>query len=463
MPCRNNIEPEVRGRRTRWVALIALLLIGCVASHEGPVREAGRSQPVFLAPALPEPTPGERLTLEEARRLALARDPGLRAAEARWRAALDRIPQARARPDPELAGEVFQEQRDNRYQIGLTQPLPGFGKLRNRERQAVADAAIEGWKFAVQRNALMERVARAFVEYRYLEQSLDAAREAIRWMEEMERSVDAQFRAGSASLPDRLQIRNEREEAADRLASLEDQRHPLSAALASLLGLLPGEALPWPAPDEDPDFSPAANPMGLFSEPDPPDVQMAMARIDRAKAGQQGARREGRPDFMLGVRWMVMPGMEGQGDASDVSLMVGLSLPIWRGRIRAGIREAAASVEAENFEAEAVRIQRAADWNLAVFEYRDAERRFQRLAASLIPRAELALAAAREDYASGRSDFKALIEAQRDLWDYRLQAQRARADREIAAHTLARLTGLWNPDWADRSDRPDPPVPGEQP
>ncbi len=66
-------------------------------------------------------------TLDDYLHYAFSHNPGLRAAFDRWKAALDRIPQARFLDDPTLSFEYFVEQSDTRYQASLTQMFPAFG------------------------------------------------------------------------------------------------------------------------------------------------------------------------------------------------------------------------------------------------------------------------------------------------------------------------------------------------
>ncbi len=131
-----------------------------------------------------------------------------------------------------------------------------------------------------------------------------------------------------------------------------------------------------------------------------------------------------------------MPGMQGRGDQSDVGLMAGLSLPLWRGRIHGARDEAAASYRATARDRDDLRNRLRAELSTAVFQFRDAERRQALFADSLVPKAQAALAAAMEAYASGQAGFMTLIDAQRTLLEFQVLAERASVDREIAIGAL---------------------------
>jgi outer membrane protein TolC len=100
---------------------------------------------VVLSPALfAAPS---ALSLEEVTKKALAQNPAVAAARARWRMARQRIPQAAAWEDPRLnfrslLGRFVQIPVNGftDQTISLEQSIPISGKNRSRERAAVAEA-----------------------------------------------------------------------------------------------------------------------------------------------------------------------------------------------------------------------------------------------------------------------------------------------------------------------------------
>ena len=81
---------------------------------------------------------------------------------------------------------------------------------------------------------------------------------------------------------------------------------------------------------------------------------------------------------------------------------------------------------------------------MVTFQFRDAERRVELFTNSLIPKAEQVLASEQQAYAEGKADFAAWIEAQRTLLEFRLLAERAVADREIALADIGCCVGAFD-------------------
>jgi len=438
--------------RTPRVALMVLVVgaavSGCATaagpalreSHEAMGRDLYGGGERTLPPA-PATAPA---SLEDYVRLAFTRNAGLRAAFDRWQAAVERVPQARSLEDPSLSFEYFIEQMDTRYGVSLTQSFPAFGTLRMREGRAAAEAQTALHAFDAERFALYERVVRAVHEYGYLSRATDVADENLHLLEQLEQAAEAGYRSGAGAQADWTLVQIEKERVADRLASLRDQRRMQSVGLAALLNLPAGDLLPWPQIA----FSgPAALDETALAEllaELNPELKAAESGIEAARHGRDLARRAGWPGFMLGGGWMVMPGMEGRGDESDVRLMAGISLPIWRGRIRAGGREADAMLQAAEQDRDEMRNRLRTELSMATFQFRDAERRVELFTNSLIPKAEQVLASEQQAYAEGKADFAAWIEAQRTLLEFRLLAERAVADREIALADIGCCVGAFD-------------------
>jgi len=154
---------------------------------------------------------------------------------------------------------------------------------------------------------------------------------------------------------------------------------------------------------------------------------------------------EGRPDFTVGLDYIVT------GEAGDRSiaesgddpilLSFGITLPLWREKYDAGVREATARrlavlhQRADEGNRIAAAIQRA--W----FEHTDGDRRVRLYENTLIPKAEESLRASLAGFRAGETGFLDLLDTERTLLEFALAAERARADRGRALARLNRLVG----------------------
>ncbi len=460
----HNGKPESVFRSGGFIRLILLLagglfMAGCASVPEKGARAISREF-ARVSQATPDITGDDprfdvATTFDDYFRHALAHNPRIRAAFGRSKAAIERIPQARALGDPTLSFEYFLDQMDTRYRVSLTQMFPAFGKRGLRANAAEAEAQAAWHLFEAERLMLLDQLSKAFYNYHYLARATAVTEENVRLLTELEKAVHARYQSGAAPFADLIKVQIERDRLIDRLAALRDQRRAQSAGLAALMNLPVDKPLPWPR----------VEPSGPMTVEEPvladmladlnPEIKAADARHEAARRRVALARRERLPDVMLGVGWMVMPGMDGRGDETDIGLMAGLTLPVWRGRIRAGIREAAAMQEVAIHERDAMRNRLRTELSMAVFQFHDAERRMALFSNSLIPKARQALTVARQAYADGSAEFMTLIDSQRTLLEFQLQAERAAADREIALADIGCCIGFDLSDWTDPTDLSD--------
>ena len=165
-------SPNKSGIALATVLSGGFFLAGCASAPEQTLRTLYREtyDSFYETPAAPaaEVSFNENSVFADYIQHAFANSPKVRAAFDRWKAALERIPQARSLDDPTLSFEYFVQQIDTRYQVSLTQLFPAFGKLALREKSAAVEAEAAMHTFEAERVLLYDRVSKAFFEYYYL-------------------------------------------------------------------------------------------------------------------------------------------------------------------------------------------------------------------------------------------------------------------------------------------------------
>ncbi|MFO8084029.1 MAG: TolC family protein [Desulfobacterales bacterium] len=414
------------------------------------------SQQTESAPVLPEDA-----FFDDYVRYALRHNPALESAFYRWRAALERVPQAKSFPDPQASFGIVIDQVDKsseymgeRYSI--SQMFPWFGKLKLRGEMAVEDALAEERRFEAIRLQLIDQVGQAYFEYAYLHKAIAIARKNLELLIRLESVSRALFRAGTVSLSDvnRAQVEIGRVE--DQVRSLEDVFGVAVAELNAALGR-PAHAY-LPSVSDRPSAQAIIDLAGysdekwlsLAKENNP---ELAAIRYDakRQHHAIELARKDYYPDITLGVEYARdgsarMAGMDG-GGADIVALMASFNLPVRLGKYGAGVREMAARFGETARQVQSREDNLEAEIKRALFDYRDSRRKVELYGGTLLPKAKESLAITEAAYRAGDTGFSDLVDAQRVLLEFSLVYERSFADSAKAFTRVQALIGR-DPDFA---------------
>jgi len=427
--------------RALWMLPLALAVAapGCAEPERGD-RGAWRGSAAELSASKPEALPADA-GLAELLDYAARRNPGVQAARARWQAAIERAPQMRSLPDPQLMYEYWGMERSKQQMLTLGQTIPWPGKLMLAGSQAEKEAQAEFQRYQIARLALAYRVKNAWFELWYLARALEIARENVELARSVEETVRTRYQAAVAAFADMLKAQVELARREDLVKDLEAMKSPTAARLNAALDR-PAEAPLPPARNAPADERLAASDaevLAALAEASPELLAMN-AEVAAARDARALARRGPIPDLMLKAGPMVME-QQGMDSQSGVQVGVGLTIPLWFGKYRALRREADAKLAAAEFSRREAGNRLASDAKMALFALRDADRKASLYRDVILPRAEQAMAAALAAYQAGKTPFVEVIDAQRMLIEFRLELARTQANREKALAELEMLAG----------------------
>lgn len=443
------------------VHLLALALL------IGGVGQVGQS----LAAELPSlPVLGEASALEDYLRYAALNNAGLAAAFNRWKAALERIPQTTSLPDPRFNYTYFIEEVETRVgpqrqKFGIAQMFPWFGKLQLRGTAAVEAAAATQAEYDQAKLALFYRVKAAYHEYWYLARTIAVTEQNLKLVTNLEAVARIRLKAGATPSSAVIQAQVELGKLDDRLRTLEALRKPMVAKLNAALNRPTHLPLPWPR--SLPEFTAAFRDEQALQwlEASNPDLRRLDHLAAKEEAGIRLAKKDYYPDITLGVDYVQtdearMPGVSDSGKDA-VMAMVSINLPIWRGKYRAAEREARLRKAAVAEERKDTEKRLEADLELALYHFRDAQRKIDLYGNTLIPKAEQSLKVVLQEFETGSISFISLIDAQRLFLEFQLSHQRALADR---GQRLAEVEMIVNREMsanAEGANKPKPRSPSD--
>ena len=380
------------------------------------------------------------LTLDEALRLSLERQPALEAYNRTAQAFEEAAVAARQLPDPRLMAGVqnlpvtgpdaFSPSADF-----MTMRFIGIGREQVREARREAESArlrAEGTATLVEQQLLARRIQRevmlAWIQILEARQGVELLEQLIERLGARLRTAEAGIPTGQAMAADAIAIRAEMASARAELELRRGQEQEGRAALGRWIG----DAGPRPLSGALPICRPLDERTALPLLGRHPQLELSQSRTIVADRATDAARAERQPNW----GWSVMYGNRGGGRSDMLSLQLSVDLPINRGRLQnRRIAEASELAAAARDRVEDMRRQLVFEYDRALAQWRAAEARYRTTGGETLPALIGAERALEARLAGGTGDLQAIqvasertTRASLDLVEQRASLARASAD-----------------------------------
>jgi outer membrane protein TolC len=386
-----------------------------------------------------------RLLVDEA----LARSPLVIAAQRHWQAQT-RVPiQASTLPDPAVSLQHFTvgspqpfagyESSDFYYSgFGISQDIPGPGKLRLQKSEAEKDADYAKHRYEAAERDVEEKVKEIYFELFYHAKTLailDRNQDELRQIQSI---AEARYRVGQGLQQDVIKAQLQTTEILKEYAMHHQEEDQGQLQLKQAIGRdsdsrnieigdIEMTRLPL-------DSSQLAHLAGSGSPELAADRAMEARSAEALKLAHQGYW----PDFTVGYAYE----KTGPGFHDYYMLNLGAKIPLyfWRKQTPA-IEQAALEADSAREQTHASQLQVSADAESSLVAMRTAERIMSIYRDGLIPQAETSQASAMAAYRVGKVDFQTLLSSVLDLQNLRQEYYRSLADHEIAIAKIQQIIG----------------------
>ena len=340
--------------------------------------------------------------------------------------------------ETDTAAPSAAEDTSSRYDwsVALEQKFP-LSKIRSHRRRA-AEAEAEKLAADVDRTSLDVALEASTAFFMLQEQRRMSVilSEQILLATELASAASARYRSGSGNQAEVLRAELE-------IARLEATRAALKPAIRSAEAMLNASmgrapAAPVPALKSPVLDGPLPTPEHAAERATQqrPELAAATAEIERAAAEVDVMRSMYAPMGMVRAGYA-----ETMAEGDGFMVMVGVSLPIWRGKLRRGVEEARAMHVMAVADMDAMRrmIQGSA---MAARDALEAEQtRYLALRDDVVPRAKRLMGPAIGLYASGQGSMAGVIEAAQALWSAQQDLVMAESALGVAWARLHRMAG----------------------
>ena len=430
------------------IVTLGYLCLLCMTSNAA--AETGQSVEAGL-----EPAKQATLSLAALVQEALERHPTLARARHLVRAASEVPDRASSLPDPMFSVGLSNLRVDDPMLdaspmsgvvFALQQVFPGPGKLSRREAVARANVRVTEENEDLLQVLVPLLVKQRYWALHYAEHALTITNQSERVVNTLTDVIHTRFSVGQGAQQDALQAQT----AHSRVrAMLQEQRQAMISARRALneaVGRKPEARLPPTTEPPEPRPLDRAAWMARL-EGNNPQLAVARAEIDAARAGLEEARRDRWPDFMAGVGYRLRaasPGDMSQG-ADMFSVTLGITLPIWaENKQNARVRENVARIDAALAAQSDVRLRVRSMLARAIDELERLASQIELYRKELLPEADEALNASIEDYHTDQVGFVSVLDNWRATLDLQLMLERLRVRHAQLMAEVEALVGGWS-------------------
>jgi outer membrane protein TolC len=373
---------------------------------------------------------------------ALAANPGAEALRQSVEAARWQVEPAGALDDPIFSyalapASLGADDLDPGHIVGIAQPIPWPGKRATRREAARASVDVADAELTQLQLELAQAARVAHARLRVLESALAINLAQQRVLRDLQETATGVYRTGDGSqhavLRAASRVAQRKREALDWAA----QRVAVRARINALRNRPVTGSVPAPAAWQALPPLPVWSVLQASGREANPELTMLQARSRAARLDRELAELAYRPDLRLTANYLgTLPREENRAQIG-----IALNLPFGRAKRDA----AAAGADAAVARLQSLHADRAAGLAADLLEHRAADQAAQTTQVlhrdELIPLARQTLDAAIADYASGRGDIDAVMDAEEALLSARLGLEQARARQFSQRAQIARITG----------------------
>jgi len=411
-----------------------------------------------------------------------------------WMAAMERIPQAKGLEDPRFTYGQFVLSDTQRAKVTISQQFPWFGMLKAKGDQAASEADVLLSRFHAERDAIVYGVEKHYYQYGLLAEQIQIVTSQVELLIYVEEIVQTKLALGLASDDELLRVSIAKTELTDRKRHLEGLRPILSRQVGAAMGRVSHEVLPWPEAVSLPTAAPPASIIATLIQQANPNLKTFVYQLEALEYAEQVARKRGKPDITLGLDWTSIskprqlrpdrpypaslnaasrmistatgatplvprnvlidgyslansmePMRYSGGGEDNLMLSIGVRVPLWRKKVKAGVKEAQHLQAAVEREQDALFLDLESAAQQVRYAMDDAARRYTLYADSLLPQAVQTYESLQEKYAIeyGGSSFIDILESVQQLLSFQLEQVEALYRWHEHKAELGMLMGGW--------------------
>jgi outer membrane protein TolC len=378
-------------------------------------------------------------------------NPGLKAKFSEYNAALEKVPQVGSLPDPTISFGYFITPVETRVgpqqaKFGINQMFPWFGTLNAKEDVVIQRAKASYEAFEEAKSKLFFDIKSAYFNIYFVQKGITITRENMAILNTFQQLALIKIETGKSSAVDEMRVEMEINELENQLAYLLDTKWTLEVQFNKLLNQPVENSIVIPEVlwDEGLALSKATLLDSITHQNHL--IKQLEFKMASWQKQETAAKKMGAPKFSVGVDYVMIGNSSnptlGSENGKDAILFpkIGITIPLYRKKYKAMVKEASFKMEATQFQKEEKQNQLTILFEKGYKDYKDGERRIV-LFQKQFKLAEKSLNILLTSYSSNGQNFEEVLRMERKVLKYGLELDKARADKNAAAAFINYLMG----------------------
>jgi cobalt-zinc-cadmium efflux system outer membrane protein len=389
----------------------------------------------------------EAQSLETYFRTAAENNPGLQAKYKDFEAALQRVPQVSSLADPTFSFGYFISPVETRLgpqkaKFSLSQMFPWFGTLKAKKDAAALAAEAKFQEFVDARNQLYYKVAAAYYPIYKLNEWKQIEKGNIEILKSYKEIATRNFENGKGAMVDVLRVDIMLKDATTNLDILNKEEKPLLTTFNKLLNRPAEEKVTFDLVTTEDSLSVHLNKDSLITQH--PALKKLELMRQSGEATEMAARKNGYPKLGLGLDYVAVgkrTDMQVENSGQDVIMpMVSVSIPIFRKKYNAAVKEA-------QLKQESLALQKEEFTNNLISQYEEVwfdinkQDQLINLFNDQIKETRQALKLLTTTYANAGKEFEEVLRMQQELLKYKKKKAAAISQYKTAVARMEYVMG----------------------
>lgn len=370
-------------------------------------------------------------------------NPGLKARNAEFEAAMQKVSQSSSLEDPNLRISTFGQMVETRTgqqmaRFSLEQMFPWFGTLKEQRDAAAlnAEAAFELYHY--ERNEVVLQIKEAYYPLYELDESIRINEENLKILQSFKTLAVSKFQNGNGKLSDALRVDLITNDINTNIGILQEKRKSLLIAFNKLLNRDEMAEVIVESYNLATDFF-----VSRDSLRNNPQLEILRKKVLAAQAQERLATKQGMPKLGLGVEYIITqkrPEMTFSDNGKDAYMaMFSVSLPIYRKKYKASIKESQFMQTSFTEMQTDVENTLIAQYQMADFEL-NRVKQLVMLYSKQVAQTNQIINLLKTAYGNDDADFEEILTMQQELLKYELLEVTAKKEYAVAVAKLEFLT-----------------------